>query len=108
MALTASGIIPVNFTGAPPAPPATVSADNGTQQIVQDGWAAAQVYANNAYNAATNYLANLEHIAMTIGSPVIDPNLATLDLNLAQFDHLLGTAPIAPANTFAFTEIPYS
>lgn len=108
MALTSSGIIPVNFTGAPPAPPATVSADNGAQQIVQDGWAAAQVYASNAYNAATQYLNDLARVAMTINSPTLDVNLESLDLNLAQFDHLLGTAPIAPANTFAFTEIPYS
>lgn len=74
---------------------------------VTDGWAAAQQYASNAYDTAVSLLTNLSNIStFTIGT--IDPHLATLDLNIAAFNSLLGTAPGAPVNSFAFTEIPYS
>lgn len=106
MALTASSQLNVNYV--PPPAAETTAADNGTQQIVQDGWAAAQTYAQNAYGAATGFIGRLEALARSIVVPGVDPHLETLDLDIDTLNYLIGTAPIAPANTFAFTEIPYS
>ncbi len=106
MSLTASGVI--SSHEYVPAPGTTIAADNGTQQIVQDGWNSAQQYANDAYQAASGFINRLEQLARSMVFPSVDINLEKIDLDLAQFDHLLGTAPIAPNNEFAFTEIPYS
>ena len=106
MALVANGTISSHEYIPPPG--GTIAADNGTKVIVQNGWDSAQQYANDAYSTAEGFIDRLEQLAGSMVGPAVDINLEKLDLDLAQFDHLLGTAPIAPANEFAFTEIPYS
>jgi hypothetical protein len=106
MALVTNGVLNPNYVQPPP--DGTIAADNGTQQIVQDGWNSAQQYANDAYRAASGFIDRLEQLARSMVFPSVDINLEKIDLDLAQFDHLLGTAPIAPNNEFAFTEVPYS
>lgn len=106
MALVTNGVLNPNYVQPPPNPVWVTG--NNTQQIVQDGWAAAQQYANDAYNSATGFIERLEQLARSMVLPVIDPNLLKIDLDLSKFDQLLGKAPIAPNNEFAFTEIPYS
>lgn len=106
MPLTANAVLNPNYT--PPVQVAAPAADNGTKQLVTDGWNRSQDYANSAFNAAQLYLNRLVNIASMLNAPYIDPHLQTLDLNIAAFDSLLGTAPAVPANTFSFTEIPYS
>jgi len=75
--------------------------------IVSDGWTTSMAYADRAFQAANTFLTTLQNAA---NSPtfVIDPHLQTLDLNIAQFNSLLGTMPAIPANTFTFAEVPYS
>lgn len=106
MALVTNGTLNPSYVQPPPDP--VWVTDNNTQQIVQDGWTAAQQYANDAYSSATGFIGRLEQLARSMALPVIDPNLAAIDFDLEKFDKLLGTAPIAPNNKFAFTEIPYS
>jgi hypothetical protein len=106
MTLIATGVLNPNYT--PPLVIVEPPADNGTRQLVTDGWNRSQVYADNAFNSAQQYLDRLYQIARTLVSPYIDPHLLPIDLNIAQFDHLISTAPATPANTFGFTEIPYS
>jgi hypothetical protein len=108
MALTIDGnISSFEMPFVPPPPDITLS-DNGAQQIVQDGWAAAQTYAQNAYVVAVDFITRLELLARSMNSPTVDPNLQTLSLDISKFDDLIGTAPISPTNNFTFAEIPYS
>jgi len=80
---------------------------NGVGNLVADGWTRSMEYANSAFEAAQTFLDTLQNSA-NYGAPYIDPNLSKIELDIAQFNTLLGTIPANPANTFAFTEIPYS
>jgi hypothetical protein len=54
------------------------------------------------------FIDRLETLARSMVVPNVNTNLDVLNLDIAAFNYLIGTAPVAPANTFAFTEIPYS
>ena len=83
--------------------------DSATIGLVSSGFTQAQSYANSAYAAATGFLAQLQNAALALDNiPNVDVNLNALTLDISVFDALIGTAPVAPANTVAFTEIPYS
>lgn len=75
--------------------------------IVSDGWTTSMAYADKAFQAANTFLVTLQNAANS-GSVYLDPHLQLIDLNIAQFNSLLGTMPANPSNSFSFTEIPYS
>ncbi|MHB0965271.1 MAG: hypothetical protein ACYC36_02345 [Bellilinea sp.] len=79
----------------------------GVGNAVTSGWQTSMDYADRAYQAADTFLNALQTAADDV-LVFIDTNLDMLDLNIDQFDDLLGTMPANPENTFAFTEIPYS
>lgn len=106
MTLIATGNLNPNYT--PPLVIVGPPADNGTRGLVTDGWNRSQAYASDAYSAAIRYLDQLQQIASSLVSPYIDPHLTPIDLDISKFNYLIGTAPATPANTFTFTEIPYS
>lgn len=107
MALT-SNASPETYVPAVVQLPNVFIQDNGTQQLVADGWARSQDYADQAFRAALDFVARLKLSVGTWISPNIDTNLNQLNLDLAAFTAAIGTIPAAPANSFAFTEIPYS
>jgi hypothetical protein len=86
--------------------PAPQTPDNGAATTVANQWVAMQNFATSAFTGAQTFITTLQNIRF--GGLSIDPHLQTLDLNIAAFDQLLGTAPSVPANSFAYTEIPYS
>lgn len=81
--------------------------DPGITDTVAAGWTTSMQYADTAFAAAQTFLQTLQNSSVG-GTPFIDPHLLALDLNIAQFDNLMGTMPSNPNNTFAFTEVPYS
>lgn len=89
---------------------ATVDDANNTGQLVTQGWSDAHAFAQNAYNAATSYIRELEVIARNIfgNIPAIDPNIALRNLDLSAFNYLLANAPPTIGNNFTFTETIYS
>lgn len=87
-------------------PAAAQTPDNGAASTVANQWVAMQNFATSAFQGAQTFITALQN--MRFAGVSIDPHLETLDLNIAAFNQLLGTAPTVPANNFAFTEIPYS
>lgn len=85
----------------------TASDPSNVTGIVSDGWTVSMQYADRAFQAANTFLTTLQNAANS-SIVTIDPHLQAIDLSIAQFNSLLGTMPTNPANTFAFTEIPYS
>jgi len=95
-----------NYTLVSNAPDAVTPSDNGAKDTVRSGWERSLEYSDAALRVAIQFIDKLSKVRFaTIG---VDPNLARLDLDIARFDALLGTIPVNPNHTFAFTEIPYS
>jgi len=106
MSLTVNGSLNIDYV--PPPAAETIAADNGARDIVMEGWNSAKLYANSAYSNSVGFLNRLEALARSMVEPSVNVNLDILNLDIAAFNNLIGTAPVAPGNTFAFTEIPYS
>ena len=87
--------------------PTTAQDPESVGAQVTAGWVTAQTYATQAYTSAQTLLQTLTNSA-NYGAPYIAVNLDKLNLDIAQFNSLLGTIPVNPSNTFAFTEVPYS
>jgi hypothetical protein len=82
--------------------------DQATVDAITSNMQTSQAYATNAFTSAQSFLTQLRMSASGVAPPTVDPNFSVLALNIAQFDKLIGSAPANPANSFAFTEIPYS
>lgn len=83
--------------------------DTTAKDLVVQGWSDAHGFATNAYISAINLINGMTAAATSLTNlPNVDPNLSHLTLDISGLTSLLGTLPVAPQNTFVFTEIPYS
>lgn len=105
----------VNGTTTPSTPttpgfvsPVTAQDPSGVAAQVTQGWGSAQNYASTAFTSAQTFLSQLSSAASSTAVPSVNTAFALLNLDISAFNSLLGTAPPYPANSFAFTEIPYS
>lgn len=89
--------------------PVPVIYDATTVGLVSSGFTQAHTYANSAYIAATTFLDQLRDAALALNNlPTVDAQLDIPLLDISVFDSLIGVAPVSPANTAVFREIPYS
>lgn len=102
-----NGSLPVyGTTYTPGAAVPLLGIGTGAGALVTDGWQRSKDYADTAFAAAQNLLAQMATI--NIVPPSVDTNFTPIAFDLTAFQTLLGTKPTDPQNTFAFTEIPYS
>jgi hypothetical protein len=90
--------------------PVGVADSTAAQQLVTAGWASAQSYAQQAFNAATTALNAISSVAAGLATvQPIDASLATVELSVAQFDGFInGLRPFPPSLNVTFNDADFS
>lgn len=96
--------------------PTPAATDPVLHDLVVNGWTEAHTFAKAAYDAAIQYLTELENATNKIGDippidinlPVLNPDLTQIELDPTLKNALLSATPVTPQNVTFFSETPYA